>query len=111
MIPSNGRVALITGSAQGIGRAIAIRLAEDGYDVALNDIASQKETLEDLKKQLVQDLGRKVIVVVADVSSEEEVKGMVESVVESLGALDVVSSGYFSHGNQAQSSFLYADDR
>lgn len=91
MATSNGRIALVTGSAQGIGRSIALRLANDGFDIAVNDIPSKAESLEDLKHEIINDKGRKAVVVVGDVSKEEDVKQMIESVVESLGSLDVVS--------------------
>lgn len=85
----SARVALVTGAAQGLGLAIALRLADDGLDVAVNDIASKSEDL----KKVVADIeakGRRSIAVTADVSSEEEVKAMVEKVAKELGSLDVV---------------------
>ncbi|KAG9309627.1 hypothetical protein JVU11DRAFT_10289 [Chiua virens] len=66
--------ALITGSAQGLGRAIALRLANDGFDIALNDVT----------------VGRRTLLVPADVSMDEEVKRMVQDVVTELGGLDVL---------------------
>jgi NAD(P)-dependent dehydrogenase (short-subunit alcohol dehydrogenase family) len=83
-------VALVTGSAQGIGRGIALRLADDGFDVAINDIASQKSLIDQIVT-LIQAKGRRSLAVVADVSVEHDVKAMIESVVENLGGLDVVS--------------------
>jgi hypothetical protein len=85
------RIALVTGAAQGIGRAIAIRLAEDGLDVAVNDIPSKREILDSLVQEIV-DKGNRSLAVTADVSVEDEVKGMVEQVVKDLGGLDVVSA-------------------
>ncbi|ESK84365.1 acetoin reductase [Moniliophthora roreri MCA 2997] len=82
-------VVIITGSAQGIGRAIALRLASDGYDIAVNDIAPQKEHLESLKSE-IESKRRKSIVVIADVSKEEEVQKMVDTTVKELGGLDVM---------------------
>lgn len=85
-------VALVTGSGQGIGRSIALRLASDGYDIGLNDIQANKNKLEVLSTEITQQYpGRRVCVLVADVSVEEEVKDMVDGVVAALGRLDVVS--------------------
>jgi NAD(P)-dependent dehydrogenase (short-subunit alcohol dehydrogenase family) len=82
-------VTLITGSACGIGHAIALRLARDGFDIALNDIPSKTPELEALAHQ-IRSTGRKACLVLADVALEAEVKGMVAKAVEKLGGLDVV---------------------
>jgi len=82
--------ALITGSAQGIGRSIALRLAHDGFDIALNDVPKKGTQLELLATE-IESLGRQVCVVPADVSINEQAKEMVESAVVKLGGLDVVS--------------------
>ena len=84
-------IALITGSAQGIGRCIALRLARDGFDIALNDISSKRDQLRAVADE-VEKIGRKSLLVPADVTVEEEVKGMVQEVVKGLGGLDVVST-------------------
>ncbi|KAJ7779151.1 hypothetical protein B0H16DRAFT_1711503 [Mycena metata] len=86
---SSQTVALVTGAAQGIGRAIALRLAEDGLDVAVNDIASNSESLDTLVDE-IQKKGRKSSKFIADVSQEEAVKQMVEQVVKDHGGLDVM---------------------
>jgi NAD(P)-dependent dehydrogenase (short-subunit alcohol dehydrogenase family) len=84
-------VALITGAAQGLGRSIALRLATDGFDIALNDLPAKHEQLSAVAKE-IEGLGRKTCIVPADVSQEDQVKQMVDSVVEDLGGLDVVCS-------------------
>lgn len=83
------RVAIVTGAAQGIGLSIALRLADDGLDVAINDIPSKAGELREVVTQ-IQAKGRRCIAVPADVSQEEDVQGMVAQVVDQLGGLDVV---------------------
>ncbi|EEB91286.1 hypothetical protein MPER_10382, partial [Moniliophthora perniciosa FA553] len=81
------KVALITGSAQGIGLAVATRLSQDPeYAVALNDIPEKEETLN----TIAQGLKCKTLVVTGDVSKEEDVKQMVKRTVEEFGGLDVM---------------------
>ncbi|KAG1745699.1 hypothetical protein EDB19DRAFT_1906206 [Suillus lakei] len=82
-------IALITGSAQGIGRGIALRLARDGFDVALNDLPNKDAKLE-LVATEIQSLGRQVCVVPADVTVNRQVKDMVDDAVAKLGGLDVM---------------------
>jgi len=85
-------VAVVTGSAQGIGRSIAVRLAGDGYDVVINDLESNKENLEEVKKEIAASFPeRRVLTVFGNVSVEEDVKGLVESTVKEFGSLNVVS--------------------
>ncbi|PBK80253.1 NAD(P)-binding protein [Armillaria gallica] len=86
---TEGPAALVTGSARGMGRAIALRLASDGFNVAVNDIASQKDNLEALRGE-IEELGKKAFIYIADVSKEDEVKAIVDETVEVLGRLDVM---------------------
>ncbi|OAX42771.1 NAD(P)-binding protein [Rhizopogon vinicolor AM-OR11-026] len=89
-------VALITGSAQGIGRAIAIRLAQDGFDVALNDLPAKNTVLEDLAAELQRggesggSYQPRTCVVACDVTKEDEVKSMIDTTVNVLGSLNVM---------------------
>ncbi|KAG1739901.1 uncharacterized protein EDB91DRAFT_1248661 [Suillus paluster] len=82
-------IALITGSAQGIGRSIALRLAQDGFDIALNDVPTKGPQLESVATE-IKSLGRQVCIVPADVSVDEQVKEMVDAAVTKLGGLDVM---------------------
>ena len=82
-----GKVALVTGAGQGIGRAIALRLARDGADIALVDINSAK--IEAVAAEVVA-LGRKASVYVADVSKLEQVVAAVDHAHQTLGGFDII---------------------
>ncbi|MBW2220450.1 MAG: beta-ketoacyl-ACP reductase [Deltaproteobacteria bacterium] len=80
---------LVTGSSQGIGRAIALRLASLKADIALNDIPSQEEALEKLKQE-IEEGGGKVHSFLADVSNLEQVEKMIQEIQQKFGKLDVL---------------------
>lgn len=81
------RVAIVTGGARGIGRAIALRLAKDGLNVAINDLDAA--ALQKVKVELEQ-LGAKAITLVGDVTKEEVVEKIVSDTVKELGYVDVM---------------------
>jgi len=80
-----GRVAVVTGSAGGLGAAYAVALASAGADVAVHDRTAGDETCE-----RVRALGRRAIAVVGDITSPETPERIVRETVEGLGALDIV---------------------
>lgn len=82
--------ALITGAAHGIGKAIALRLASDGFNIAINDIPSKEELLNEVAKEIRDRYGKKTAVVPCDVSEEGPVKEMIAKTAEVLGGLDVM---------------------
>ncbi|OYR09192.1 acetoin reductase [Brucella grignonensis] len=84
---NTARVALVTGAAQGIGRGIALRLAKDGFDIALVDLKADK--LEAVKKE-VEALGRKASTFSADVSKRDDVYAAIEHAEKELGGFDVI---------------------
>lgn len=92
--------AIVTGASQGIGRAIALRLADDGFDIALNDISTKSMGLEAVASD-INGKGRRTIVVPADVSVEDEVRGMIATTVHVLGGVDVMiaNAGIITFGN------------
>jgi len=83
------KVVLITGSSQGIGKAIALRFALAGSKVCLNDILSQEETLKQTKEEIEKN-GASCKYFIADVSKTEEVEKMMEDIKKEFGRLDVL---------------------
>lgn len=102
------KVAFVSGAAGGIGRAISVRLARDGMNIALSDVRPAIAGLQDvaeevralgiLRSQLWitrrsnRDLGRKAIIMPADVTSQSEVEAAVQSTASELGSMDVCES-------------------
>jgi len=83
-----GKTALITGGGTGIGRSVALRLAREGVNIAINYSRSEKEALETQSE--VEALGVRGIICKADVANDEEVRGMVSRTIEELGRLDIL---------------------
>lgn len=83
------RRAIVTGASRGIGRAIALGLAERGYDLALTDIGPQKAALSDTAAE-IEARGRRCLTIVADVSDQEECRRSVAEAVQGLGHVDAL---------------------
>ncbi len=83
------RTVLVTGASRGIGKAIAIGMARRGYDVAINDIERQKDVISEVARE-IEALGRRALVVLADVSSKADVERMAKTVQGAFGHLDAI---------------------
>ncbi|KAJ2979809.1 hypothetical protein NUW58_g7107 [Xylaria curta] len=86
---SEGKSVIITGSSQGIGKAIALRLAADGYNVCVNDLSKKQAQCDEVAKE-IRSMGRKACTAVADVTKQDEVKRMIETSVRELGPLNTM---------------------
>jgi len=104
-----GKVALITGAARGMGRAQAVRFAQEGADIIAVDVCAPVEhsttpgaSPEDLAEtvRLVESLGRKICAFEADVRDQQALTAAVDAGVEALGRLDVIcaTAGISSSG-------------
>ncbi len=82
------KVALVTGASRGIGRSIALQLAEEGYHVVVNYAVNQ-EKAEEVVEQIKQK-GVDAVAIQANVSNGDEVKAMIKEVVKTFGSIDVL---------------------
>lgn len=83
----SGKRAVVTGSGRGIGQAIAVQLSKAGAEVMVNDLSDGSETIA-----LCEENGGKAHFAAADVSSESEVRGLIEACQSKMGGLDIVVS-------------------
>lgn len=84
----SGKIALITGSARGIGKAIALELANHGAKIVINDILPKNEidkTLEEIRKS-----GEQAIGIRADITIFEEVESMIKEIINKFGKIDIL---------------------
>lgn len=84
----NGKTAIVTGASRGIGKEIALKLAECGADVVVN-YRSNAELAQEVVSQ-IQSLGRKALAIQADVTQPDAVAEMVKTVTGELGRIDVL---------------------
>lgn len=83
------KVVLITGGAQGIGKATALELGKQGYDIVINYLTSKKEA-HALKDMIIDNYGVRCMAIQCDVSKEDEVDQMISSIELELGGVDIL---------------------
>jgi NAD(P)-dependent dehydrogenase (short-subunit alcohol dehydrogenase family) len=83
-----GKKAIVAGGGRGIGKAIARELAREGVDVAI--VSRSREQLEQAAQELIDETGRRIISLAADVTSKDQVDRMVAQAVERLGGLHIL---------------------
>ena len=86
---SNGRVALVTGASRGIGKALAIGLARNGYDVAVADLPVETSALNEARRE-VESLGRRAYSFELDVRRKNEADQTVAKLLQRAGQIDVL---------------------
>jgi len=83
-----GKVALVTGAAKRLGRAVALRLAEEGADVAVHYRTSQPEAQDAVKE--IEKLGKRAVAFGADLGSVDEIKRLIDQAGKHFGRLDIL---------------------
>ena len=83
----DNKIAVVTGAGRGIGRAIAIKLAEEGASVAVNDVDS---AFAENVSEKIRLMGRGTLAIKADVSRQQEVQRMFEQVEQQFGRVDIL---------------------
>lgn len=87
---TNNKVAMVTGSSRGLGKALAIELAKNGYDIVVNYARSKSAAEETMKE--IEALGQKAIMIRSNVGDVKKLRTMFEEVKEEFGRLDVFIS-------------------
>ena len=82
------KVALITGGDSGIGRAVAVHFAREGADIAI--IYYKEEDDAQITRQLVEEKGKKAILIQADIKDESDCRSAIEQVLKELGHIDII---------------------
>ncbi|HYU18649.1 MAG TPA: SDR family oxidoreductase [Chloroflexota bacterium] len=100
-----GKAAIVTGGSAGIGRGVALRLAQEGARVAI--CARRAEPLEEAADALREQTGGDVLPVAADVSKADDVRRLIEAAVERFGRLDILVN---NAGTSSASPFADVDD-
>ena len=88
-IDLSGQVALVTGSRRGLGKSIAMRLAEAGADIVINDILPGQEEAEATAAE-IRAMGRRAIAICGDVSKSEDATNLIETAWKEMGKVDIL---------------------
>jgi len=94
-----GKHAIVTGGSRGIGKAIARELAREGVDVAI--VARNKADLEAAARELAAETNRRILPLVADVTSKEQVERMVAEAAQQLGGVHILVNSGSAPGGSA----------
>jgi len=89
-MPLNNKIALITGSSSGIGRAVALSMAAAGADVIINHPSPREAAAANDVAEQIHAMGRRTLVIEADVADEQAVQTMVERATNALGRIDIL---------------------
>ncbi len=97
-----GKVAIVTGASQGIGRGIALKFAEEGADVVVN--YRKNDDMAQTVADKIRSLSRRALVVKADVSQSSDVNGLVQQTLDTFGNIDILvnNAGIFIGGEIAE---------
>ncbi|MEN9505083.1 MAG: hypothetical protein RI958_1009 [Actinomycetota bacterium] len=119
----NGKIAVITGAGRhrGIGRAIALRLAEEGCDVAVTAQPRDPSTFPEHERAMgwrgaesvaeeIRAMGRRAIAVIGDVANREDVDRMVSTICDELGAIHLLVNNAAIPGGSGDTTILEMDD-
>lgn len=100
-----GKAALVTASSQGIGKACALELAQNGADLLI--CARGEDTLNDARKEIADATGRKVAAIRADLTSKDDIDALIATAVRELGTIDVLVT---NAGGPPSGPFMEFDD-
>jgi NAD(P)-dependent dehydrogenase (short-subunit alcohol dehydrogenase family) len=104
-----GRVAIVTGASRGVGRAIAQELALEGADVAI--CARSRDALDATAKALADSTGRRIVPIVADTTSSESVRRLVDTTRAQLGRVDILVNNAATPGGVVRGPLAEADEK
>ena len=105
-LPLQNRVALVTGSAKRLGRAVALRLAREGADVAIHYRSSEAEARSAVAE--IEALGRRSTAIPADLTQVAEIRALIEKAAEHFGRLDILIN---SAANFLQTDFAATTEK